>query len=124
MSKKRQVIQDALILENSIEEATVTELPADQQLSEDIVTLYEHAEAATSDIAELYKRLEKLEALAKKKKKTEDYYVVGMTVGMACIPLISWIIATQVDFYFGIITGISWFTGGIVYLLVTEHERR
>jgi len=124
MSKKRQVIQDALVLENSIEEAAVTELPPDQQLSEDIVSLYEHAEAATTDIAELFKRLERLENQVRKKKRLNDTFVVGVTVGMACIPLFSWIIATQIDLYFGAITGLSWLTGGIVYLVVTEHERR
>lgn len=124
MSKKRQVIQDALILENSIEEATITEIPADQQLSEDIVNLYEHAEVASSDIANLHKRIEKLETLLRKKKKTEDLYVVGMTVGMGLIPLVSYLLAINVDFYFGVITGISWFTAGVVYLLVTDHERR
>lgn len=124
MSKKRQVIQDALILENTIEEATVTELPAGEQLSDDIVNLYEHAEVASNDIALLLKRIEKLEALSKKKKKTEDFYVVGMTVGMGLIPLVSYLLAINVDFYFGVITGISWFTAGVVYLLVTDHERR
>lgn len=117
--KRNKPEDPAFVLETAVEDAVIYGEKNPAQIQEELI----------SDVAELYRRTDELVALVeklekrppqrRKQQKPSVDYVVSMTVGMALIPSISYMIY-QFNADAGVLIALTWLIGGLVYILVTR----